>query len=79
MRWGVDRRCLGGPRDVSTARGSSCDPYRTNGTMEAVWDAAQGAGRSVEIFCHAEPGTGEVDILGPPTQAGCHSYRLISA
>ena len=79
MRWGVDRRCWGGPLEVSTARGSRRDPYGTNGTMEAVWDAVQGAGGLVEIFCHAEPGTGEADILGPPTQAGCHSSRRISA
>ena len=55
MRWGVDRRYWGGPLDVSTARGSSRDPYGTNGTKEAVWDAVQGAGGAVQIlhFIHS--------------------------
>ena len=70
MRWGVDRRCWGGPLEVSTARGSSLDPYGTNGTMEAVWDAVQGAGGAVQIFGTC-PHTHHVrPHLGPASRAG---------
>ena len=70
MRWGVDRRCWGGPLEVSTARGSRRDPYGTNGTKEAVWDAVQGAGGAVQICAILASSPPWHPHLGPASRAG---------
>jgi len=70
MRWGVDRRCWGGPLEVSTARGSSLDPYGTNGTKEAVWDAVQGAGGAVQICAMLTSSPPWHPHIGPASRAG---------